>query len=321
MQTVMDRSRPEGGKDRDVDLLIEKGFLLLGSIEFQIDQHLMTHGTRIDPETRLFMAKVRDAAGDASARLLDEARSRVEAAPAAPPPQEAGGAGPTDSAASDAAAAAQAMPRRGALSSAKARRRSRRGFGTMAVDISLGTAAAALCAALLLSRSVPEAVPNGGTDTFVVAGTAPIDRSPQTGGPTGAHTGALIGGPVEAPTAAAAQPVAPASARERAGHLRFRPSAAYAAGPMLLRQGAMPGPRSTPELAEAGRGASAVRLDRTLRVGEGADRACRRRALAIGRKTGCGWCWRARQLPAAPAPGAIAQALIGRPDRSDRPDF
>ncbi len=58
---------------------IEKGGLLLGNVEFQIEEHLLTHGTRIAPETRWFLAQVRDALGTAFQESLEKARSDVSA--------------------------------------------------------------------------------------------------------------------------------------------------------------------------------------------------------------------------------------------------
>ncbi len=58
---------------------IGKGGLLLGNVEFQIEQHLLTHGSRIAPETRWFLAQVRDALGTAFQDSLEKAREDVSA--------------------------------------------------------------------------------------------------------------------------------------------------------------------------------------------------------------------------------------------------
>lgn len=65
--------RPRERSDK-LATLIERGCLLLGNIEFQIEQHLLMHGTRIDPQTRWFLAQVRDAAG----AVAGDARGGVE---------------------------------------------------------------------------------------------------------------------------------------------------------------------------------------------------------------------------------------------------
>ena len=163
MQTVVEDGRPESGPDRDVDLLVEKGFLLLGSIEFQIDEHLMSNGTRIDPETRFFMARVRDAAGDGAAKMLEEARSRLETAP---------GAGARDGAVAEAPggqpADASILPAEGGSpATADPGRRHSMAFGRRAATVGLGTAAAALAAALLVTAWAASVGPRGftgGTD-------------------------------------------------------------------------------------------------------------------------------------------------------------
>ena len=163
MQTVVENRLPDVGPDRDVDLLVEKGFLLLGSIEFQIDEHLMSNGSRIDPETRFFMAKVRDAAGDAATKMLDEARSRLETAPGAEATDGAGAEAP-EGEPDD----ASLLPAEGgSLATADPGRRRCTAFGRTAATFGLGTAAAGLVAALLVTAWAPSVASGGfagGTD-------------------------------------------------------------------------------------------------------------------------------------------------------------
>jgi hypothetical protein len=148
-RVVADGGRPKSGPECDVP--VEKGLLLLGSIEFQIDNHLMSHGTRIDPETRFFMAQVRDAAGDAATKMLDEARCRLETAPTP---------GSTDDAETDApeAKAAEAAPP--PLGGASLETNSQdahhgRALGRWAASAGLVLAAALLAAALLVMGWTP----------------------------------------------------------------------------------------------------------------------------------------------------------------------
>lgn len=162
MQTV-DTGRPECGPTGNVDLLVEKGFLLLGSIEFQIDEHLLSNGTRIDPETRYFMARVRDAAGDAATKMLDDARNRLETAP---------GAGALDSATAEApggeAAHTSISPTEaGSLATVDPGRRHGILFGRTTRSVALGTAVPALAAALLVTAWTASVGPGefaGGAD-------------------------------------------------------------------------------------------------------------------------------------------------------------
>jgi hypothetical protein len=253
----MDSGRPEGGQDRDVDLLIEKGFLLLGSIEFQIEQHLMSHGTRIEPETRFFMAQVRDAAGDAAARLLDEARSRLDAAPI-------GEAGQTTEAAGEDGAPGVIMlpqpsdvisppPAKGAP---RRLHRPRRRLGRVAIGA--GMAAAGVCAALLLSVSAPAPEKLGtASNDKLAAAPAAAQRQATAGAPEGLAippaiawaraTGRLMGhaagrviehatGRLAGAAAGNATGYAAGAAGYATEHVSqpdFRPKAVYATGAMV----------------------------------------------------------------------------------------
>lgn len=145
MQRVADGGRPKSGPE--CDLPIEKGLLLLGSIEFQIDNHLMSHGVRIDPETRFFMAQVRDAAGDAATKMLDEARNHLETAPA---PKSRNGA---DTTAAEAKPSDASPPPPEAAAPEPGSPATRHGgaLGPKARSAGLGTAAAMLTAALLVT--------------------------------------------------------------------------------------------------------------------------------------------------------------------------
>lgn len=220
MRTVVDGG-PEGAPERDVDLLIEKGFLLLGSIEFQIDEHLMSHGTRIDPETRFFMAQIRDAAGDAAARLLDEARTRLEAVPVDSGREDRGA---DELAARSPAAALLPQPceavrphLRGGVG-----RRGQPTLGRAAVRVGLGTAVAALCAALLLSWGEPDVAPMHvkarSAEKLVALETHPVSK------------------PVDRRIWPPNQPLRPVTlrpAKARAIHADFRAAVAYPPDPIV----------------------------------------------------------------------------------------
>ena len=149
MERVADGSRPGGGPE--CDLPIEKGLLLLGSIEFQIENHLMSHGTRIDPETRFFMAQVRDAAGDAATKMLVETRNRLETAPA---PGSLDGA-ETNAPEAQSAEASSPQPEAASLESSSLSACDGRAFWQRAASAGLGAAAAILAGALLLSGWAP----------------------------------------------------------------------------------------------------------------------------------------------------------------------
>ena len=186
MQTVVHEDRLGGRSDRDVDLLVEKGFLLLGSIEFQIDQHLMSHGTRIGPETRVFMAQVRDVAGDAATRMLDEARTRAEAASADRAPASADARTATEGSAGPPLAQAKGSAPR--ARPAKPAGRRWLVSGRTAAHLGLGTALAALIAALLVVEQMPAGTQpqaSGGADTAAIGQAVPAiapSAAPQRAG-------------------------------------------------------------------------------------------------------------------------------------------
>lgn len=246
MYSLVHEDRPDGGTDRDVDLLVEKGFLLLGSIEFQIDEHLMSHGLRIAPETRYFMAQVRDAAGDAATKLLDEARNRVEAGSAACVPdsgdavgEEAGyggagyggagyrgaGAGDVEAGdveAGDAGAAAEPKPDPAAMRTPQAqargqarratgerpRFRSRAASGRMAAHVGLGTACVTLIATLLVVGQSPSGALTGASGRAGVATlvSTPSGASGHSGAAVAADGGAATVRPAASTVAQAAKP-------------------------------------------------------------------------------------------------------------------
>jgi hypothetical protein len=188
MRSVVHDGRPGGEPGGDLDLLLEKGVLLLGSIEFQIEEHLMSHGTRIGPETRLFMAQVRDAAGDAAAKMLDEARSRMDQTACgedAPEPAcpEAGG---QSLAGGQAPAGARLLPARVTAPRARLMPPSRGhgfAFGRAAGHLAIGTASAALIGALLVAGQAPSGASTGLSGSATVAHAASDPEGAGRSGP------------------------------------------------------------------------------------------------------------------------------------------
>ena len=279
MQTVADGGRPKGPPE--CELPIEKGLLLLGSIEFQIDNHLMSHGTRIDPETRFFMAQVRDAAGDAATKMLDEARNRSETAPAP------GSVDAVDTNVPEAqpAGASPPPPEAAALGPGSPATRHGRASGRRAASAGLGTAAMILAAALLVTGwtlSDKLKVSAAGTDMTRANGPAGQVSAPQTmfagdegGGPAGDASSMAIAAPVRdhvrasrpgqgAETAGAGRPaVAP--------YRKLAESLAIALHPRIPgEQPPYPDPRAGPEqTAPTGEQAAAMaeqRLDLSVNV-------------------------------------------------------